>query len=154
MIDSRSQPAITHLRTIALLLTCAVLPLRGQEQQSVSPLLSGALRKSGLPPAAESVDIPLNTTFSGFTVEVRIDGKPVQLMLDTGAANTVLSQETARKLGLKTEGSIGCLSNTGGRIEAQRALTRRLSLGDAWTENEPVVVFQMPEGIDEGNGFS
>lgn len=95
-----------HPRTVALLLACGVFPLQGedQRQQPVSPLLSGALRTSGLPEAAESVTLPLNSTFAGFTVEVHIEGKPVRLVLDTGAALTVVSPETARKLGLETEG--------------------------------------------------
>ncbi|MCX6878767.1 MAG: aspartyl protease family protein [Verrucomicrobia bacterium] len=134
---------------MALLLTFAVLPLRAEEQQSLSPLRSGALRKSGMPATAESVTIPLNSTLSGFTVEVRINGNPVDLVLDTGAALTILSPETARKLGLKAEG-IGdqVRGITGMHLEAQRVLTRRFSLGEAWTENEPVGVLPMPQGLN------
>lgn len=139
-----------HLRYFALLLSCAILPLRGEDQQSTSPALDGALRKSGLPTAAESVTIPLESTFGGFTVEAHIDGKPVQLVLDTGASCTFLSPEAARKLGLKAkEGreNITFESVTGGQVARRRALTKRLSLGDAWTENEPVLVSEIPAGM-------
>lgn len=139
-----------HLRYFALLFSCAILPLLGEDPQSMSPALAGALRKSGLPKTAESVSIPLEFTIYGaFTVEAHIDGKPVHLVLDMGASCTDLSPETARKLGLQAkEGSENALSATGGEVVSRRALTKRLSLGGAWTENEPVFVSEMIPGID------
>ena len=144
-----------HLQYFALLLSCAILPLRAEDQQSISPALVGALRKSGLPTAAESVTISLESTIWGFTVEVHIDRKPVQLLLDTGAASTLLSPEAALKLGLKAkEGSENGASSAGGQVVTRRALTKRLSLGDAWTENEPVFVSEMIPGLDGLLGVS
>lgn len=144
-----------HLKYFALLLSCAILPLRGEDQQSISPALLGALRKSGLPTAAESVTIPLESTFGGFTVEAHIEGKPVQLVLDTGAACTFLSLKAARKLGLEAkEGSENGASATGGLLVARRALTKRLSLGDAWADNEPVLVSEIIPGMDGMLGVS
>lgn len=144
-----------HLRSLALLLSCAILPLRGEDQQAISPALLGALRASGLPTAAEGVTIPLESTFAGLIVEVHIDGKPVRLMLDTGAAATALSPEAARKFGLKAlEWNDKGISSTGGQVAIRRALTKRITLGDAWTENEPVWVAEMPRGIDGVLGIS
>lgn len=155
IIFAKSCRPVTLLWSFALLLTCAILPLRGGEQQSLSPALVGTLRKSGLPAAAESVTIPLEFTFLGFMLEILIDGKPVRLMLDTGAAATFISPEVARKLGLELhkEAKDG-ESATGGKVVAWRALTKRLNLGDAWTENEPVMVAEMPAGIDGMLGVS
>jgi predicted aspartyl protease len=143
-----------RLQTLAFLLSFAVLPLplQGQEQQSESSLLSGALRKSGLPEDKESVTIPLNPTFSGFTVEVNIDGKPVQLILDTGAAGTLLSQKAAKRIGLKatTYDDTNVRDGSGTKLEVQHALTKRIKLGDAWTVNEPVLIAKLPDGIGDG----
>jgi clan AA aspartic protease (TIGR02281 family) len=143
------------LRYLALLFTCAILPLHGESGQLISPALDGSSRRSGLPLAAESVTIPLLSTFAGFIVEVTIDGKSVQLMLDTGACCTVLSRETARKIGLKAEdGGEYAISASGGQVKAMRALTKRIGLGDAWTQNEPVFVSDMIPGIDGLLGVS
>ena len=141
-----------RLQRLALLLSFAVLPLQGQEKQSESSLLSGALRKSGLPEDKESVTIPLKSTFGGFTVEVRIDGKPVQLILDTGACATVLSQEAAERLGLKLKecDDINARDISGTKLGMQRALTKRIVLGEAWTKNEPVFVTAIPQGVGDG----
>lgn len=137
-------------RCLALLLSCAFLPLQGKEPQPLSPALTGALRTSGLPAAAGAVVLPFEATIYGaFIVEVHIDGKPVRLMLDMGAAFTVLSPETAQKLGLQSIGnSESVLSAVGERVAGKRALTKRISLGDAWTENEPVFVAEMIPGIN------
>lgn len=139
-----------HLRYFALLLSCAILPVLGEDQNSTSPALAGALRKSGLPAVADSVSLPLNSTIYGaFTVEAHIDGKPVQLVLDMGSSCTDLSPEAARKLGLQPkEWSDTAVSAAGVQVVSRRALTKRLSLGEAWTENEPVFVSEMIPGID------
>ena len=139
-----------HLRCLALtLLSCALLPLRGADPQPLTPLLLGALRKSGLPAGTESVTLPLKSNFWGFMVDTQIDGKPVQLVLDMGASTTILSPEAARKLGLQpTERGINVTTASGGQVASRLALTRRISLGDAWTENEPVFVSEVPPGID------
>lgn len=139
-----------HLRHYAFLLFCGLLPLHGKDHPPLSPALIGSLRKSGLPPAAESVSIPLSATIYGaFTVEARINGKPVQLILDMGASCTDLSPEVARSLGLQaTERRENVASGTGEQVIGRRALTERLSLGEAWTENEPVFVSEMIPGID------
>ena len=135
-----------QMRCLALLLSCIILPLFGADPPSISPALTGALRRSGLPEAAESVVIPLESNITGaFIVESLVDGKPVQLVLDSGAAFTVLSPETARKIGLQAMGnSESTTSATGERVVGQTALTKRISLGDAWTENEPVLFPEPP----------
>ena len=144
-----------HILSLALLLFCAILPLRGEEKQSISPALAGSLRKSGIPAAAEGVTIPLKSTFAGFTVMAHIDGKAVELVLDTGATCTLLSPEAARKLGLKaTAVSETVQTAGGGKVVSRLVLTKRVSLGDAWTENEPVNVSEMLPGINGMLGIS
>ncbi|HUF64047.1 MAG TPA: aspartyl protease family protein [Verrucomicrobiales bacterium] len=100
-------------------------------------------------PASENVTIPLNSTIRGFTLDVHIDGKPVRLLLDTGAGLTILSPETARAVGLNVIGKVGGgRSITGEKLEGQRAVTKRINIGAAWTENEPVFVIEMPQGAN------
>jgi len=128
-------------RIIYFLFTCTVTSLWGEERGSDARLLSGALRESGMPDSVENVTIPLSYTFAGLTAEVLIDGKPEQLLLDTGASTTALSVETAEKHGLNEKVPIANgESSTGENIEATFALTKRISIGDAWTKNEPVIV--------------
>ena len=125
------------------------LTQRHPDQPSMSPALLGALRKSGLPAGAKSLTLPLKSTFFGFMVEMQIDGKPVQLVLDMGASFLILSPEKALKLGLQpTEVSLKLGTAAGGKVASQRALTRRISIGEAWTENEPVFISEMIPGID------
>ena len=148
----KPKPNNAHLQTLALLLTLALLPLQGKEQTPESQLLSGALRKSGMPDNKEGVRIPLKSTFAGFVVDVKINGKPVQLILDTGASASLLSQEAAKRVGLKTDryDSWVVLDFTGTKVEVQRALTKRISIGKAWTKNEPIFVTKMPKGLYDG----
>lgn len=99
--------------------------------------------------------IPLESTFAGYTVEVNIDGMPVKLVLDTGAARTVLSPGVARKLGLQAkDGTMNVGSATGGQVAGQKGLTKRISLGNAWTENEPVFISEMIPGMNGLLGVS
>ena len=136
-----------HLRSLVLLLTFAVLPLHGQDQQSDSKLLSGALRKSSLPEGKESVEIPLTSTFRGLTVDIHINGKPVRLVLDTGAAATAVSPETAERLGVKARNlSARGFSASGKRFALRVAATERISLGEAWTTDEPMFIIKLPTG--------
>ncbi|MHB1081411.1 MAG: aspartyl protease family protein [Prosthecobacter sp.] len=137
-------------RCLALLLFCAVLPLHGKDPQPITSELTGALRTSGLPAGAGTAVLPLEATiFGALTVEVNIDGTTVQLVLDMGAASTVLSPETARKVGLLSTGkSESVISAAGERVDGQRALAKRISLGNAWTENEPVFVAGMIPGVN------
>jgi len=81
-------------------------------------------------------------------VDVRINDKPVELVLDTGASVTVLSPETARNLGLSFETSYDKThSVTGGKVEGRVSVTRRIGLGEAWTENESILVCKVPGGV-------
>lgn len=145
-----------HLRCLSLLLTCAILSLHGEDPQPISAALAGALRTSGLPAGADSVTVPFEYNISGsFTVEVLIDGKPMRLVLDSGSCITAFSPGTAQKLGLQAVGrSESATSASGERVAGQRVLTKRISLGDAWTENEPVFIYDMPPGMNGLLGVS
>jgi len=136
------------VKVFFLLLGCAALPLWGENVQFISPLPLGNLRKSGISPSSGIVTLPLNSTLRGLMVGVRINDKPVDLILDTGASVTVLSPESARNLGLSFETRYDKVSSlTGGKVEGRVAVTRRISLGEAWTENESILVCKVPGGV-------
>lgn len=136
-------------QSLILLLSFSAISLQGKELKLDSELASGALRKSGLTAPEEGISIPLNSTFAGYTVKVNINEKPVQLILDTGSAATVLSPKTAERLGLVVTEykGIGFRDISGDELELRQALTKRITLGKAWTQNEPVLIHKMPKGL-------
>ncbi len=141
-------------RSFFLLLLCSFVPLFSQGQQAIPPALAGALRKSGLPKETESVTIPLQSTFWGFILEARIDGKPSRLILDTGAAGTILTPQAARNLNLPAlVRGMNVVDARGEQLATKRTLTKRISLGNAWTENEPVLISELITGV-EGAGIA
>lgn len=59
------------------------------------------------------------------------DGRPGLFMLDTGAAISALSKDTAERLGLTVERDWGSVEGLGGRASLHRAVVPTLALGDA-----------------------
>lgn len=145
-------PINMHLGLPVFLLFLAVIVSPGQQQPTENSLISGVLRKSGLPEGQASVTIPLSLTFSGFTLEVQINGELVDLILDTGASSIVLNKEVADRIGLeiREDNDITTRDITGAEVETWRASTERINLGDAWTENEPVRITELPPGTHDG----
>ena len=85
-------------RLTILLFSICLLPLRGEEPH-------GSNRNSGFPADTERVTIPIKDTLIGPSVEVLVNGKAVQLILDTGAGTTLLTPQTADRLGLEVRES-------------------------------------------------
>jgi hypothetical protein len=132
---------------LLLLLPISVIS-RGEGFNSATPKL-GSLRSSGLPTGGGPVTVPLKLTYAGLTAEVEINGRTVELVLDTGAGSTILSPALARELGLDVApgGEDSVVSSTGDHIDLRLALTRRMVLSGAWTEREPVVIAEMPPTV-------
>ncbi len=127
------------LSSFLIVFSC-LLPAQGQTLS--------ILRKSGMTGGKQSVTLPYRSTFRGIVVAVSINGKPVDLVLDTGGSGTLLSPETARQLGLELfQGGLRVESTTGEQAESPQAIIKRITLGDAWTENEAVAVFEPPPGV-------
>lgn len=138
-----------YLRSFVPLFFCCILPLCGEDRPSIPSTISGALRKSGIPAGAQGVSVPLKSTFVGFKVEVLVNGKPLELILDTGSDVTLLSKEVAQRLNLQVEElNDNVTSSTGAEVVTRRALTKRISIGDAWSEGEPVWIGDMIAGED------
>ncbi|MBN2799830.1 MAG: aspartyl protease family protein [Deltaproteobacteria bacterium] len=68
------------------------------------------------------------------------DGEPGLFMLDTGAATSALSRETAERLGLEIDRNWGTLEGLGGNSPFHRATLPTLALGDAIVHDVEVAV--------------
>ena len=76
---------------------------------------------------------------TGLYVPLAIDGKPAKLLLDTGSTNSLLTSETAQRLGLTIERLLDdsdvligfAIEGLGGRRHIDRAWPHRIELGGA-----------------------
>lgn len=138
------------------ILSFITLPVLAETpSKSSEASLIGALRKSGLPATEKSISIPIKSTILGLEVEGQINGQPVHFILDTGAAVTIISPELAAKLDLKaTESNANLFSSTGEQVVNQASVIKRITIGTAWTENEPVIVSKQINGIDAMLGIA
>ncbi|WP_295493190.1 TIGR02281 family clan AA aspartic protease [Sphingorhabdus sp. EL138] len=71
---------------------------------------------------------------------VDINGKPVRFMIDSGATTTAINATTASEVGVEADGYPIILSTANGRVAANRANVRLLTVGPHRIENHPVVV--------------
>lgn len=138
-------------------------------------LVSSSSRKAVVEIAGERHDIRLSQTIAssfseaqGEEVRVRrgpdshyrvsgaINGRPVEMMVDTGATAVVLSSETARRLGINFENGREAMSSTAsGRAKTWLVNLRSVRVGTIELNNVQgaVIVGSFPEQILLGNSF-
>lgn len=93
-------------------------------------LLRQAERSESLDTATAPESIPLRLSGSQFVVDAIIDdGVVVSLMIDTGAAVTVLEPAMLRQLGYSLDGRRELFATAGGVVEAPVVTLGRLALG-------------------------
>ena len=81
--------------------------------------------------------LPILHESSGLYVPLAIDGKSVKLLLDTGSTHSLLTSETVRRLGLRTERLLDdtdvligfAIEGVGGRRHIDRAWPHRVEIG-------------------------
>lgn len=77
-------------------------------------------------------------------VKIRVNGSktPLRFVLDTGSGMSVLSEETARKLGIKSiaRGGLARAVGGGGRFEIVYGFINSMDIGDIRVENVPVYI--------------
>lgn len=128
----------------------ATLSVQAQDLQPAISQCPGDIRRSGLPEKEKTVTLPLRSSFYGYLVEIQVNGKPVQLMLDTGSSRTAIFPEAAKRIGLNAtkvdnnEGLDSLVDAKGKTLRVAHAVTRRIDLGGAWTKNEKVWIFPFP----------
>lgn len=79
-------------------------------------------------------------------IEIRVNGSktPLRFVLDTGSGMSVVSETTARKLGLKpvAKGGLARAVGGGGRFEIVYGYLNSIDIGDIRIENVPVYIRQ------------
>jgi len=84
-------------------------------------------------------------------VKVRINGsKELRFVLDTGSGMSVISEETARKLGIRSiaRGGLARAVGGGGRFEIVYGYLDSMDIGEVRVENVPIYIRHF---FDEGN---
>jgi tetratricopeptide (TPR) repeat protein len=75
-------------------------------------------------------------------IKVRVNGRkePLRFVLDTGSGISVISDETAKHLGIKAVARGGMARAVGGKFEIVYGFLQSMEIGDAKIENVPVYI--------------
>ena len=88
--------------------------------------------------------VPFEATDNRPIIEVRVNGnkKPLRFVLDTGSGMSVISDETAKRLGLKAvaKGGLARAVGGGGKFEIVYGFVNSIEIGNARVENVPVYI--------------
>ena len=88
--------------------------------------------------------VPFEATDNRPVLEVRVNGnkQPLRFVLDTGSGMSVISDETARRLGIKSvaKGGLARAVGGGGKFEIVYGFLSSIEIGAAKVENVPVYI--------------
>ncbi|HEY5839495.1 MAG TPA: aspartyl protease family protein [Pyrinomonadaceae bacterium] len=94
--------------------------------------------------SGERAEVPFEAFDNRPILKIRINGSksPLRFVLDTGSGMSVLSEETARKLGIKSiaRGGLARAVGGGGRFEIVYGFIDSMDIGDVRVENVPVYI--------------
>lgn len=106
---------------------------------------------------ADRTVLELETTDFRPVVRVRINGskETLRFVLDTGSGISVLSEETARKFGIKAvaRGGLARAVGGGGRFEIVYGYLNSLDLGDVHLTNVPVFIRHFFDEVNPVDGY-
>jgi tetratricopeptide (TPR) repeat protein len=93
---------------------------------------------SGANQTSVQFDMPNNRPI----IKVRVNGRkePLRFVLDTGSAISVISDETAKALGIRAVARGGMARAVGGKFEIVYGFLQSIELGDARIDNVPVYI--------------
>jgi aspartyl protease family protein len=148
----RRIPMGEFTRNVALWLLAALVLVAGYqyryELQDVASRVTAGLVPSS-PVASFDTEgratVMLDRALRGhFETTVRIDGKPVDVMIDTGASATVLTSADARHVGIDVDALSFTVpvSTANGTAQAARAVAGEITIGDITRHNVPMLVAQ------------
>jgi len=126
-------------------------------QRALEPSQTGPARLSVAPlPASTSYTVPLRRAGNAMLVEAVIGGTMhANLVLDTGAAFTVLSRAVARNLGLNLKDTaIVSLRSASGEFFAPMVKVPSITVGDAAVHDVEVIVHDATPELDGLLGMS
>ena len=94
------------------------------------------------PNGASQTIVPFEMPNNRPIVSVRVNGRkePLRFVLDTGSGISVVSEETAQRLGLRAVARGGMARAIGGKFEIVYGFLDSLEIGDARIENVPVYI--------------
>lgn len=88
--------------------------------------------------------VPFEATDNRPIIEVRVNGnkRPLRFVLDTGSGMSVLSDETAKRLGIKAvaKGGLARAVGGGGKFEIVYGFLSSIEIGQTRVENVPVYI--------------
>jgi len=97
-----------------------------------------------VPSAGVRTTVPFESFDNRPIISVRINGEkqPLKFVLDTGSGMSVLSEQTAKKLGLKpvARGGMARAVGGGGKFEIVYGYLNSIEIGDVGVDNVPVYI--------------
>ncbi len=99
-------------------------------------------RDFGIAGAAASASVPFELVNNHVYVAVKLAGRPVTLLVDTGGLN-VVTPELASALGLAVQGEIEGRGVGEKKVDVGVAQVARVEIGDAFLENQTFYVFPL-----------
>ena len=97
-----------------------------------------------VPGGEHRTTVPFEATDNRPILEVRVNGskQPLRFVLDTGSGMSVISDETAKKIGVKSvaKGGLARAVGGGGKFEIVYGFLNSIEIGAAKVENVPVYI--------------
>ena len=97
-----------------------------------------------VPSGEHRSSVPFEATDNRPILEVRVNGnkQPLRFVLDTGSGMSVISDETAKRLGIKAvaKGGLARAVGGGGKFEIVYGFLNSIEIGTAKVENVPVYI--------------
>ena len=94
--------------------------------------------------SGDRATVPFEATDNRPVIQVRVNGqsKPLRFVLDTGSGMSVISDETAKRLGIKpvAKGGLARAVGGGGKFEIVYGFLNSLEIGTVKVENVPVYI--------------
>ena len=86
--------------------------------------------------------VPFEATDNRPIIVIRVNGKPFRFVLDTGSGMSVISDQTAKKLGINAvaRGGLARAVGGGGKFEIVYGFVNSIEIGGAKVENVPVYI--------------
>ncbi|MDN3637598.1 TIGR02281 family clan AA aspartic protease [Simiduia curdlanivorans] len=129
-----------------------VISYRGQQQELTLNRKIGALFA-----APEKALVRINTGKGGhYWAKGQINGRPVDMLVDTGATSVAMSERHAQSLGLQyRQGLVGMATTAGGKIKSWQVNLDSVSVGNVLVNQVSAVVLagDFPEMVLLGNSF-
>lgn len=110
-----------------------------------------------VPAGRDSTVIPFQSSDSRPILTVRVNGQkePLRFVLDTGSGMSVISLETAQRLGIRpvARGGLARAVGGGGKFEIVYGFLESLELGDVKVENVPVYIRHFYDDKTKVDGY-